>query len=64
MFENSKSPTTAKRLNLLKRFAASTLEIFHSEHIPRGFARLAGDREGGEDEWVGPVLHLRSLVFF
>lgn len=56
--------TLAKRLNLLKRFAASTLEIFHSEHIPRGFARLVGDREGGEDECVGPVLRLRSLVFF
>jgi hypothetical protein len=53
-----------KRLNLLKRFAASTLGIFHSEHILRGFARFVGDREGGEDEWVGPVLRLRSLVFF
>jgi hypothetical protein len=55
----------AKRLNLLKRFAASTLGIFHSEYIPRGFARLLRNREGGEDEWVGPVLHfLRCLVLF
>jgi hypothetical protein len=59
-----RAQTPAKRLNLLKRFAASTLEIFHSEHIPRGFARFVGDREGGEDEWVGPVSRLRSLVFF
>lgn len=55
---NSNCTTTAKRLNLLKRFTASTLEIFHSEHIPRGFARLVGNREGGEDEWVGQVLHV------
>lgn len=32
-------------------------------NIPRGVARLAGDREGGEDEWVGPVLQvLRSSL--
>jgi hypothetical protein len=51
-----RAQTPARRLNLLKRFAASTLEIFQSEYIPRRHCSPVGGHEGGEGKWVGPVL--------
>lgn len=51
------------RLNLLKNFAASTLEIFQSEYTFEKRARRMGDHEGGEGACAGPVFGSLRLLF-
>ena len=50
-------------LNLLKKFAASTLEIFQSEYTFKKRARRMGDHEGGEGACAGPVFGSLRLLF-
>ena len=51
------------RPNLLKRFAASTLEIFQSEYTFKKRARRMGDHGGGEGACAGPVFGSLRLPF-
>src|ERR1700686_2346172 len=55
--------TPANRLNLLKKFAASTLGNFQSEYTTRKRACPVGEHEGEEGAWVGPVLSGSRLLF-
>jgi hypothetical protein len=50
-------------LNLLKNFAASTLEIFQSEYTFKKRARRMGDHGGGEGACAGPVFGSLRLPF-
>lgn len=55
--------TPANRPNLLKNFAASTLEIFQSEYTFKKRARRMGDHGGGEGACAGPVFGGLRLLF-